>query len=162
MCGLIRSLRPAVRAAALTIAERLLPGEPAAAVAEEQRAAPIGRHVADREQRRPALGQPAVEPVERDVADRNEPLAVALADDPDEAAVDRQFLDVEPERLADPQPGRVEQLEQGPRRGGPGPPRGAASTSSTVSVSGSSRGWRGRSMCWATSTAISPSPKAKR
>ena len=54
----------------------------------------------------------AAEPVERDVADGHEPLLVALADDPDEAAVEREVLRVEAERLADPQAGRVEQLEQ--------------------------------------------------
>ena len=55
---------------------------------------------------------PAPEPVERDVADRDQPLLVALADDADERAVDRQVLAVEPDRLADPQAGRVQQLEQ--------------------------------------------------
>ena len=46
------------------------------------------------------------------LADRHEPLLVALADDPHERAVERQVLAVEPERLADPQPGGVQQLEQ--------------------------------------------------
>ena len=75
--------------------ERLLPGEPAAAIAEEQRPAALGRRLAELEQRRPALVEPPPQPVERDVADRHEPLAVALADDPDEAAVERQVLAVE-------------------------------------------------------------------
>ena len=56
----------------------------------------------------------ARQPVEGDLADRHEPLAVALADDPDEPAVEREVLAVQPERLADPQPGGVEQLEQRP------------------------------------------------
>ena len=48
---------------------------------------------------------------------------VALADDPHERAVEREVLAVEPERLADPQAGRVQQLEQrtvarAARRGG--------------------------------------------
>ena len=56
----------------------------------------------------------ALEAVEGDVADRHQPLAVALADDPHEAAVERQVLPVEPERLADAQAGRVQQLQQRP------------------------------------------------
>ena len=64
----------------------------------------------------PARGpsDPARQPVEGDVADRHQPLLVALADDPDERAVGREVLAVESDRLADPQPGRVEQLQQGP------------------------------------------------
>ena len=55
---------------------------------------------------------------------------------------------VEAERLADPQAGRVQQLEERAGRGASGGrPRGAAPTSATVSVSGRSRGWRGRSRC---------------
>ncbi len=114
VCGLIRSPSPAALRSGLDDAEALLPGEPPAAVADEQRPSPIRRHVADRQERRPALRQPPVQPVERHVADRHEPLAVALADDPDECPVDRQLLHVEPERLADPQPGRVEELEERP------------------------------------------------
>ena len=106
-------------------------------------------------QRRPRAGPgPAAEPVEGDVADRHEPLPVALADDADEAAVERQVLAVEPERLADPQTGRVQQLQQRPvaqcrvaRLGGASPPAASRrrSASATSSVSGSSRDWRGRS-----------------
>src|SRR5688572_6250000 len=50
---------------------------------------------------------------ERHVADRQPPLAVALADDPDAAFRQRDVLQVEVERLAHPQPAGVEQLEQG-------------------------------------------------
>src|SRR6476646_4003273 len=83
--------------------ERLLPGEAAAAIAEEERAAPLERCVAQLEQRRPALVEPAPEPVDRDLADRHEPLAIALADDPDEASVEREVLQIESSRFADPE-----------------------------------------------------------
>src|SRR6476659_796589 len=92
--------------------ERLLPGEPSAAVAEEQRPAMLDRCVAQLEQQRPALVEPTPEPVDRDVADGHEPFAIALPDDPHEAAVEREVLDVESRRLADPEAGSVEQLEQ--------------------------------------------------
>ena len=113
-------------------------------------------------------GHPARQPVERDVADRHEPLLVALADDADEPAVDREVLGVEAERLADPQPGGVEQLEQGPvaelpvgsGASGSSPPAASSrrSVSSTVSVSGRSRVCLGRSRWAATSLSIRPSP----
>src|SRR6476659_4222659 len=90
--------------------ERLLPGEPSATVAEEQWPAMADRRVAQVEQQRPALVEPAPEPVDRDVADRHEPFAIALPDDPHEAAVEREVLDVESRRLADPEPRGVEQL----------------------------------------------------
>ena len=48
----------------------------------------------------------------RDLADGHEPLAVALADDPDERAVERDVLEVEAERLGDPEAGRVQELEE--------------------------------------------------
>src|SRR5690349_6988864 len=94
--------------------ERLLPGQPAAPVAEEQRSAPFDRRMAQLEEERPAVVEPLTEPVDRDVADRHEPLAVALADDPDEAAVEREVLEVQARRLADAEARGVEQLEQGP------------------------------------------------
>ena len=158
MCGLIlpRESRGARRRP--DDRERLLPGKPAAAVAEEERPAVLDRRVAQLEQQRPGLVEPAPEPVDRDVADRHEPLAIALPDDPDEAAVEREVLDVESRRLADPEARGVEQLEQRPCPQVRGAASRSASTSSTVSVSGSRRGWRGRSMCWATSTRIRPSP----
>ena len=111
-------------------------------------------------------------PVERDLAERHESFAIALADHAHERPIERQVLAIEPGCLADPQAGRVQQLEQ---RAVPDPllvvglvgvvaagrveqPR----TSSTVSVSGRSRGWRGRSRCAATSLRIRPSPKQER
>ena len=65
--------------------------------------------------------------VERHLADRHEPLLVALADHPHERAVEREVLAVEPDRLAHPQAGGVEQLEQGPvaDAAGGGAPRAA-------------------------------------
>ena len=70
--------------------------------------------MADGEERDARAAHPASEPVERDVADRHEPLLVALADDPHEGAVDREVLAVEADRLADPQARGVQELEQGP------------------------------------------------
>ena len=149
----------------------LLARQPAAAVAQEQRTAADRVDVSAREQAGRAAGHPAPEPVERDVADRDEPLLVALADDADEAAVDRQVLAVEPDRLADPQPRRVQQLEQGAvaqgmagvRAVGPSgssPPAASSrrTVSSGVSVSGRRRDGRGRSRWAATSIGIRPSP----
>ena len=144
---------------------RLLAREPAASVAEEERPTAIRGHVADREQRRSRTVDPAREPVEGDVADRHQALLVALADDPDEGAVGREVLAIEPDRLADPQAGGIQQLEQGPVAEAPGlrrTPSPAASSrrsvSATVSVSGRSRDGLGRSRWAATSTRISPSP----
>src|SRR3954471_12781191 len=65
------------------------------------------------EPRRSDVAEVAAEPLDRHVADRHEPLLVALADDPNERAVERQVLAVEPQRLRDPDPGRVQELEQG-------------------------------------------------
>ena len=80
------------------------------------------------------------------------------------------------ERLRHPEPGRVQHLEQRPVA--EAEPVGVGrlaivgwrvagrleqrTVSSTVRVSGSSRGWRGRSRCAATSVPISPSPYANR
>ena len=114
VCGLTRSASPAVRAAALTAAHACCRASRPPAVAEEHRAAADRLDVAEGQQPRPRAVGPAREPVEGDVADRHEPLLVALADDPHEPAVDREVLGVEAQRLADPQPGRVEQLQQGP------------------------------------------------
>ena len=95
-------------------AERLLASHPPPPIAEEERAAALGCHVAEGEETRPPVRDPANEPVERDVADGHEPFLVALSDDPDEAAVERDILQIETERLADPQSGRVQELEEGP------------------------------------------------
>ena len=112
MCGLTRSPRSGGSGGGLHDRECLLTGQAPAAIAEEQRAAALRRHVAGSQQCRSRLRQPAPEPVERHVADRNEPLAVALADDPHEATVQRELLAVEAERLADPQARGVEELEE--------------------------------------------------
>ena len=114
MCGLTRSARPARAAAPLDRGPRLLARQPAASVADEERAAADRRDVVTGQQGGARPGDPAAEPVERDLPDRHEPLLVALADDPHERAVDRQVLAVEADRLADPQPGGVEELEQRP------------------------------------------------
>ncbi len=53
------------------------------------------------------------QPVDGDLADRHEPLLVALADDPDERAVGVEVLAVQVDRLADAQAGGVQQFEQG-------------------------------------------------
>ena len=57
---------------------------------------------------------PALEPVDRHVADRHEPLLVALADDAHEPAVHREVLGVQPDGLADAQAGGVEELQERP------------------------------------------------
>ena len=66
----------------------LLAGQPAASIAQEERPAADRRDVVERDEGRPRTVDPAGQPVERDLADRDEPLLVALADDPDERAVD--------------------------------------------------------------------------
>src|SRR4051794_9460686 len=66
--------------------ERLLSGEAAAAIAQKQRSAAERGDVGQGEQGGPALGHPAVQPVECDVAHRYQSLLVALADDANEAA----------------------------------------------------------------------------
>ena len=65
---------------------------------------PLQPWAAALKQQRTALLEPAPQPVERHVADRHEALAVAFADDPDEAAVERQVLEVETCPLADAEP----------------------------------------------------------
>jgi hypothetical protein len=49
----------------------------------------------ERQPDRPHVVEVAAQPVERHLADRDETLAVALADDPDVAPVERQVLPVE-------------------------------------------------------------------
>ena len=92
----------------------LLPSQPATVGAQEERAAPDRRDVVERQPGRSDRLEVADQPGEGLFADRDEPLAVALADDPHEGAVEREVVAVEAERLADPQPGGVEELEEGP------------------------------------------------
>jgi hypothetical protein len=164
------------RCGALDRGPRLLASEPPAAIAEEEWAAAERRDVADGEERDARAAHPASEPIEGNITDRHEPFLVAFADDADEGAVDREVFAVEADRLADPETGRVQELEQGAVPQGvagyaAGPAASAASSvsappaassnrsiSSTVSVSGSNRDGRGRSRCAATSTPINPSP----
>src|SRR6266446_1463672 len=58
--------------------EGLLAGQPPAAIADEQWSAPDRLDVAEGEDGRPLVGQPARQPVERDLAHGHEPLLVAL------------------------------------------------------------------------------------
>ena len=110
MCGLTRPPSPAAAAARLTIAHaccrarRRRSGRGAAG-----RRGPARRGAAARARARPAS---QADRVEGDLADRHEPLAVALADHPHERAVERDVLEVEVERLRDPQAGGVQQLQQ--------------------------------------------------
>ena len=71
----------------------LLPRQAAATLA---RGTPVRRvagcDVAERQEPRPRAVEPSPEPVEGHVADRDEPLLVALADDAHEPAVDREVL----------------------------------------------------------------------
>ena len=83
-------------------------------MAEEQWTAAERLDVMPGEQRRAVLLQPAAEPVQGHVADRNETLLVALADHPDVPALGREVLAIEADRLAHPKPGGVQQLEERP------------------------------------------------
>src|SRR5215210_2096330 len=67
---------------------RLLPGESTPAVPDEQRTAAWRGDVSDGEEHRARLVEPAAEPVQCDIADGDHPLAVPLADDTDEPAVE--------------------------------------------------------------------------
>jgi len=98
---------------ALDRGPRLLASEPPAAIAEEEWAAAERRDVAEGEERDARAAHPASEPIEGNITDWNEPLLVAFADDADEGAVDREVFAVEADRLADPETGRVQELEQG-------------------------------------------------
>ena len=66
---------------------RLLAGQPAAAIAQEERPATDRSDVMERDEGRAWIVDPGRQPVERDLADGDEPFLVALADDPDECTV---------------------------------------------------------------------------
>jgi hypothetical protein len=92
---------------------RLLTRQASAAIAKEQRAATHRCHVVACDEIVPGALQPRRQVVDRHLAHRHEALVVALADDPDERAVERHVLAVEPDRLAHPETGGVQQLEEG-------------------------------------------------
>src|SRR3954466_1001371 len=56
--------------------EGLLARQSPTPVPEEERPAPHGRPAMQRQERWAIFGEPAIQPVDRDVADRNEPLLV--------------------------------------------------------------------------------------
>ena len=143
----------------------LLAREPSTAVAEEQRPAAhrldvVARDAARREDR----PSQATQMVDRYLADRHEPLLVALADDPHEGAVERQVLAVEPDRLAHPQTRGVQQLEQCPIADAAGrcrleQPFDLADVERVGQIAGSAAAGRDASR---RRPSMSPSPKAKR
>ena len=114
VCGLTRSASPARAAARLTAAHACWRASRRPRSPRKSGPPRAGRHVTEREERDARPGHPAADPVERDVADRDEPLLVALADDPDEGTVDRQVVAIESDRLADPESGGIQQLEERP------------------------------------------------
>jgi hypothetical protein len=63
---------------------------------------------------RPAAREVAAESLDGLPADRDNPLLAALADGPDETLVQVDARFVEPDRLADPQAGAVEELDKCP------------------------------------------------
>ena len=113
MWGVTRSPRPALRAARLTTVQ------PACRPRRRPRPVTKSGSTAGRfaglpgEPGRPDLVEVADQPLEGHLPDRHEPLLVALADHPDERAIEREILAIEVERLADPQAGGVEQFEEG-------------------------------------------------
>ena len=147
MCGLTRSASPAAAAARFTAAHACCRASRRPAIADEQRAA------ADAARRGAGASIAARGPsIQRSSqSSATSPIGTSRSLSPlpmtrTNAAVHREVLEVEPERLADPQPGGVEQLEQRPvaqaervrrlvrprrRR-----PRAGRSVSATVSVSG--------------------------
>jgi hypothetical protein len=62
---------------------------------------------------RPRVRQPASEPLESDVAYRNEPLSVTFSDDAHEPSVDRQVLEIQANRLGHAKPRGVQKLDEG-------------------------------------------------
>ena len=114
MCGLTRPAEPRPLRRRGHGRPGRLPREPRAPIPEEQRSAADRRHVTTVQERRPWSLEPGDEPVQGDLADRDEALLVALADDAHERPVERQVLAIEADGLAHPQAGRVEQLEQRP------------------------------------------------
>jgi hypothetical protein len=82
-------------------------GQPAALrVEEELRAVPAIEE-------RPAPGEVAAHGLDAFASERDDPLLVSLAEAPNDAVVQVDPAAVEPHRLADPEPGSVEELDQG-------------------------------------------------
>ena len=98
---------------ALDRGPRLLAGQSAASIAQEERPATKRENMPDAEQADPRPLVPARQPIERDVPHRDEPLLVALTDDADERAVDGQILAVETDQFADPKTRGVKKFEDG-------------------------------------------------
>ncbi len=114
MCGLTRPSRPAAARGTGHDGPRGLTGETTTPIAQEQRPTADRLDMAALEEAGARALEPGHEPIEGHLADRDQSLLVALADDPDERTVEREILAVEPDRLADPQAGGIQQLEQRP------------------------------------------------
>ena len=89
----------------------LLSRQAAAAGRHEERIAARGGG-ASRQRGWPHFAVVAAEPFEGNLAHRHHPLLVALPDDPHETTLEGEILAVQAECLADPQAGRVQQLEE--------------------------------------------------
>src|SRR6187401_1747256 len=86
-----------------------LPAHPVSALAnEDRRGGPGGRPCS------PRTGAVPMQALARLVAHRHAPLLVALADDANLLSGKVDPVGVEADQLADPQPARVEQLQDGP------------------------------------------------
>jgi hypothetical protein len=97
---------------ALHSGPRLLPCEATSTVAEEDGPSADRGHVMQRKQARTRAREPPAEHFDRDLADRHEPLLVALADHPNEGAVEGDILEIQAEGLRDAKARRIEQLEE--------------------------------------------------
>ena len=152
MCGLILPAQSRRRASPTgRSAQRLLPGEPAAAVAEEQRPATRDRRrgparAAAAAARRASAASQSSATSPTGTSRSRSPFPMTRTKPPSS----ERSSTIEPDRLADPQARRRTAARAAPGRAGrsgrgleraPRPPRPS-------SVSGSRRGWRGRSMCW--------------
>ena len=87
---------------------RLLASKATSAIADEDGATAQRAAVFECHQSFPWTRHPAGEFIQRQITHRHQSFLVALADDPDERTIDGQILAIEPDRLADQQPGRVE------------------------------------------------------
>ena len=150
--GLTRSARSDPVGVLLDHAERPHPGEPAAADVEEDGVGVAADLPLLRLEMGPPLaGQPLLERGQRQPSQGHHPLLAPLAQDPDErgaAAVDRlgHVAQVQADHLADPRPGPVQQLEQGPvaQHGRPGAHHGAEQAARLVLAEGLGQAGRPR------------------
>ena len=100
-------IEPRLRGQATEDEEGAGPGQRAALRVEEKlRAVPAI-------QERPSPGEVPAHGLDAFASERDDPLLVPLAEAPNDAVVQVDPAAVEPHRLADPEPGSVEELDQG-------------------------------------------------